>query len=509
MGVDSKHPLYNEHIEDWQQMRNTFKGERVVKEQAFTYLPATASMVEDGAATGSNTDGWKAYDAYRKRASYPGNVREAIDAMLGVMHNKPPVIELPAALEDMRASATFRNESLEMLLKRINAEQLTSGRVGLLGDVIDSGLREGQPYISTYLAEHIINWDEGQMSRDPDPDDASDDLETPIEVTEPQNLNFVSLDESGFERVRQFEWESVSKYRILILGNDLLNEPQGEGVYRVGVFRDNNSMFSEDALMEVTINGRTTDEVPFVFINTKDVVSEPDDPPLLSLSDLTLTIYRGEADYRQALFNQGQDTLVVIGGNEDDTYRVGAGASINIPNTTGDAKYIGVDSQGLPEMRQALENDYMRADLKSSTMLNTTSNQAESGEALKVRVASRTATLNQVALAGAFGLEQLLKIIARWVGANPDEVSVRPNLDFVDDAMTGQELGQIMAAKSMGAPISLRSIHQLESDRGLTENTFEETVSEIGEEMSLDLGIGSSDPDGPVDDGGDDDASQT
>lgn len=492
MGVDSKHPLFTEHQSEWEQMRDTARGQRVVKEAGFKYLPATSGMIKDGAEVAVDSVGFKAYEAYRTRAVFPDLVDEAIDAMLGVMHNKPPKIELPSVMEPMLDRATIRNESLVMLLRRINEEQLTTGRLGLLADVIDRGERQGQPYIVTYNAEHITNWDEGQLSREVDEEGNE------VEVTEPQNLNFVALDESGEERQADFEWRHVTKFRVLSLGDPLANEPEGEGVYRVGVFRDNVN-FNPEIMEEPQIAGNLAGEIPFVFVNTKDIVPEPDEPPLLGLSDLALTIYRGEADYRQALFMQGQDTLVTIGGTEDEEYRLGAGASINIPNTSGDAKFIGVDSTGLPEMRSALENDYKRASVKAGTMLETTSREAESGEALKIRVSARTATLNQIALSGAFALEQILKKIARWMGANDEEVVVEPNMDFVDDQLTGQTLVQFMTAISMGAPWSLESLHSLMQERGLTDKTFEEELAVIEGEQDLNL-VPTSNPEGPEED---------
>lgn len=508
MGVDSKHPLFEQFQDYWLELRDAAQGERVVKEKGFKYLPPTAGMVADGAMTSTASDGFIAYDAYRKRAHYPDVIDEAVEAMLGIMHSKPPTIELPAVMEPMRESATFRNESLDMLLRRINEEQLTTGRLGLLGDVIDVGKRKGQPYISLYIAEHIVNWDEGQRTRDVDADGETDGTgdgdDGHIEVVETQSLNFVSLNESGFERLVDFEWEEVQKYKILVLGDPLENEAQGAdgATYRVGDFRDNALTFSEDRLEEPEINANKASEIPFTFINTKDVASEPDEPPLMGLSSLAMVIYRGEADYRQALFMQGQDTLVVIGSDDPNKkWRVGAGASINITNPAGDAKFIGVDSQGLTEMRSALENDYRRAAQKAGQMLEATSREAESGEALRIRVSARTATLNQIALTGAFGLEQVLRKIARWMGADPEQVTVTPNLDFVDDELAGRTLVEYLTAKSIGAPWSLESIHELMQERGLTKKTWEEEMKSIEAESDLEFAQGGTEEeDGPADD---------
>ena len=224
----------------------------------------------------------------------------------------------------------------------------------------------------------------------------------------------------------------------------------------------------------------------------------PDKPPLLGLANLALAIYRGEADYRQALFMEGQDTLVIIGDTTDENRRTGANASINLP-IGGDAKYIGVNSMGLIEMRQSLENDRAAADQRGGALLDSDSREKESGDALKIRVAARTATLNQIALAGAFGLEQLLKIAAEWMGADPEQVSVTPNLDFAGDELASRSLLELATAKGMGAPISNRTIHDQMSEKDLTKLTFEEELAEIEKDAELMLSIGTNAP-GPIED---------
>lgn len=490
--VDSKHPLYQEFAPDWEQMRDTYRGQRVVKDRGDKYLPPTSGMIEDGAATGKATAGEKAFAAYLMRAVFPELVGDAVEAMLGVMHYKPPTINLPAPLEALIDRATLRNESLAVLLRRINEEQLVTGRVGLLADVPDGQpVGEAMPYIAMYKAEAPINWDEGERDQ-----------------TVVDSLNLVVIDET--EEVRQadgFEWERKEKYRVLILGDLVANEREGSGaIYRVGVFTENNT-FSEAAMLAPSIGGKTAQEIPFVFINTKDVVATPDDPPLLGLSNLTLTIYRGEADYRQALFMQGQDTLVTIGlqVEEGKSVRTGAGARIDLPNSPdADAKYIGVSSEGLTEMRTALENDYTRGESRATALVEAVGGAAESGEALRVRVAARTASLNQIALTGAFGLQELLKKVARWMGLAPavvDEIEVVPNLDFVSDSLDGLTLVNYMTAKSLGAPWSLESLHELMQARGLTELTFEEEIEKMEAEAEEGLPGAKT--------GGDDDAGAT
>jgi hypothetical protein len=486
MAIDSKHPLYSEFSSDWAKMRDTYRGERVIKNKGQEYLPATSGMIADG-MTNATAPGAKAYEAYKTRASFPDLVSDAIEAMIGVMHRKPPTIELPGKMEPLLERATIKGESLAVLLRRINEEQLVSGRLGLLVDMPSTPVPGHElPYLAMYQAEAMINWDQGERT-----------------TNVIDSLNLVVLDESEYVRTDMFNWEMVNKYRLLMLGDPIVNEGPLGGVYSAGVFEQGATEFNEATMLIPSIRGTTLQKIPFTFINSKDVVPDPDDPALLGLANLVLTIYRGEADYRQSLFMQGQDTLVVIGDAEEKTYRTGANSSIGLP-TGGDAKFIGVDSQGLVEMRSALENDYSRAAQKGGQLLDSVSREKESGDALKVRVAARTSTLNQVALAGAFGLQQALRDIALWTGSNPEEVIVTPNLDFVDDTMAGKELIDLLTAKTLGAPLSQESIHLTMQTRGMTEKTLDEEVAAIEAEVPLAGSTAADDLDDEEDDFSDD-----
>lgn len=471
MALNSKHPLYAEYQEDWSTCRDAYRGERVIKARGRKYLPPTSGMEADG-MDNANQLGYKAYQAYLTRAIYPDFVKLAVEHFIGMMHSRPPAIELPAALEPLRAAADATGNPIEHLLRRINEQQLVVGRVGLMLDLPRTpDPAQPLPYIALYRAESIINWDDG----------SKEELDKPV-------LNLVVLDESEFKRGADFEWDTVEQYRVLILGDPTANEQTG--VYRQGLFSEKGSggsalSFNEGNLITPSIRGRTLTRVPFEFANTKDTVTSPDDPPLLGLARLCLAIYRGEADYRQNLFMQGQDTLVRIGYVSDDTeQRTGAGAIIDVP-VGGDAKYIGVSSNGLSEQGKALENDRAEAAQLAGRLATAKSKAIESGDALQTRVAAAVASLTTVALSGAMALERLLKVAAEWVGANPDEVKVTPNLEFADSAFDTKNLVELMTAKTMGAPISRKSIHELLQDRGYTQMDLEAEIDEIENEEPL------------------------
>lgn len=491
MALNSTHPTYDVSLEDWELMRDAYGGERVVKARGTKYLPATAAHILDGQGSNSpNAKGEKDYQAYKQRAVFPDYVREAVEHYIGMLHQKPAQIELPKAMEPLRLRATNSGEGLQLLLRRINVEQLTTGRLGMLLDMPSNpDPAAPMPYVALYAGETIINWD-----------DSSDNQGV-------NSLELVVLNETGPVRRSDMTWVDVERYRVLKL---LPKTPSAEGadptldsvvtvktngrIYKQGLFEMKGGEASDDNIMAPPVyRGKALEQIPFVFVNSKDIVTTPDLPPLLGLARLCMTIYRSEADYRHTLYMQGQDTLVTIGGILDsetgtnepgmtsDGVRVGAGARIDL-NVGGDAKYIGVGSEGLAEQRQALENDRKSAEGKAGQMIAPGAGKQESGDALSTRLSAQTASLVQMAKAGAAALENLLKMAAEWMGANPDEVKITPNTEFVEKNLPSKDVVDWMTARTMGAPISLETIHENLAARGVTRKTLEEELDAIAEE---------------------------
>jgi hypothetical protein len=471
MALDSKHPEYSRRFADWVIMRDLYAGSRAVKAKGEEYLPATKSMKLDGMKTGQV--GLEIYEAYKTRAQFPDYVKMAVEIYLGLLHRNPADIQLPTQLEGMIKKGGVYGESLQSVLQRINEEQLVTGRVGCLLDMPRTPGVDPLPYIATYAAESIINWDDGQLEGGE------------------SKLNLVVLNESGQKRQSTFEWTVATRYRILALGPAGTNEFAGK--YMQGVFENMGAgapVFAESDMFMPLLQNKSLDEIPFVFVNSKDIFPGTDEPPLLGLANLCLAIYRGDADYRQNLFMQGQDTLVLIGERKlqptevtkDGPLRTGAGSLIEM-EAGGDAKYVGVNSQGLPEQRTALENDHKRAEVLAGQLLDSgKSGDRESGSAVSERRAAQTTTLFQLAWSGAWALEAILKKAAIWKGADPDKVIVKPNAEFANFELTGDDMVKMMTARTMGMPLSKKSIHGLLTDKGLTSKSYEDELEEIAQE---------------------------
>lgn len=457
--IEQRHPQYEYREPDWRKVEDGYEGERRIKQKGEIYLPATSGQLALGMGFNGATkkDGQALYDAYKLRANYPSLLKDTANALVGVLNREPPVIELPTALDDLRDNATDQGEPLEALLRRIQLHQLLFGRHGIMLDVDE---RRDLPYLVDQAALKVINWD----------DEAA-------EGTAERQLTLVVIDETRFVRMG-YRWEERKKFRALELDDS----------GRLVVTIEDNGIRSEP--ITPVIQGRAFEGIPFVIINSNDLVPQVGDVPLLGLTNLALTIYRGDADYRQALFMQGQDTLVIIGehvdaDDPDQKVIVGAGAMINLPSENADAKFIGADSNGLPEMREAQERDFERAQQYGLQMMSRGAG-AEAAETLKIRVAARTADLVSVAHTSAAGLEQALRYAAMWVGANPDDVKVQPNTDFIEETMPAAELLGFMNAKSRGAPLSMKSLHALMRRGDVTQLTYEEETEELDAEPTPD-----------------------
>lgn len=477
--LNAHNPRYTERLLDWEEMEETYAGERAIKLRSTVYLPPTPSMLFDGMTTGQ--PGRAAYEAYLQRAVFPGEVKHAVEGLIGIMHRKQAQIEVPERMRPMLERMTVDGEDVHTLLRKINEAQLVTGRMGLLLEIPDGVGPDKLPFVATYAARTVINWS----------------------TWRPENSHLeydvVVLDETSDVQTPNLDWRREEKYRVLAMAQSMSRRgafpqiTQATGyVAGVATSADPNSA----AFTQPSLAGRTLDKIPFVMANAIDVHPDPSAPPLLGLADLCLAIYRGEADYRTALFMQGQETLVIIGlddvtAEEEKTEtRVGAGAVLYLPDG-GDAKYVGVTADGLEAMRKGLDADYMKAGERGMRLMDTSEGGGQqSGDALRQRIAAKTASLVTIAEAGGAALQTILRHAAVLLGEDPEKVTVAPNKDFANEIMTGRELMEWAQAKQMGAPISWRSVHEIIKLREASKMTFEEEQAEI--ELEEPVGVPSS-----------------
>ena len=456
--ISTHHPLYDEFIVSWQTMRDAIAGEDDVKQAGEVYLPMKSGI---RAITDLNKQ-LAAYNNYKMRAEFPELVSPTIRGSVGLAHDQPATITLPAGMEYLRERASRDGLTLDALHKRITTELLSMGRFGLLPSPTSSG----QFRIATYTAESIINWDDTE-----------------------EQLSFLVLDESGLVRNPETnQWSEKESYLELALeeGRWVTRKWGGSG----------KNLVAEELPAATTRKGTTLDFIPFVFVDSQDLTPEPDDVPMYGLAKLSVRIYRLDADYMQALHMTAEPTPYVTGF--DDPKR--AIADGLVPTTIGASKiwilpkdatadFLEFTGPGLEAQSKAIAAALERAVMFGAQVLSEQGQAAESGYSRSLRLQGQYATLKGIAINSAAGLERVLRHIAVWSGENPDEVTVQPWLDWTDHTLDAQQLTALVASWQSGAYSKSSLFYNLQrADLVPNSRTFEEEEDLIASEAG---GLGS------------------
>lgn len=271
-----------------------------VKAEKETYLPRPDP-------TDKSEDNNARYDAYLARALLLGATGQTLEALVGQVFAKDPVVELPPQMEGLLDDADGRGLSLDGLAKEALRAVLSRARCGILvdhpaapaeaprskADTERLGLR---PVLSVWPSESVVNWREGAAG-----------------------LEMVVLKESVLASDDGFESVYEIGYRRLLLA------PVGtEGrVVVVETWRKDKSGWRlESETIPKDASGRPFAEIPFAFAGWRDNSADPDPLPLEALARLEIGHYRNSADYEEACFIAGQPTPVFAGVTEDWVVRV-------------------------------------------------------------------------------------------------------------------------------------------------------------------------------------------
>ena len=446
-------PQYRYALPDWKKCADCFSGEREIKSSGELYLPKTEGQLAD------SRFGQKRYEAYKERAVYHNYFASSVLSMLGVMHREPPeAIELPERIHSLHDRCSSDGLSLAETLRRINMFQLVFGRCGVLLDVPGCDTSPNAvPVMSIYSPDRIPDWNTGSFSD--------------------SDLSWVILDESGFEHASS-GWSFRKKYRICSLS------PDGEYYTRV-LDQEEYSVFDPLSYNPTEeeyplVRGKRLTRIPFVFANAANICTDVQKPPLLPLANLCLAIYRGEADYRHALFMQAQSTLFLKGFHLDDPPMMGAGNYIHTESPDASGSFLEISGNGLQEMRSAQNDLHSAAKEMGLSLDGFRSN--ESGESLKTRMEVKTSMIRTIAETGASAIRFLLRTAAEWCSADPEQITFRPNTDFSESGVAASEVRNLWDAKSAGLPLSSRSIHDWLRKNDFTDIPYDQEMEDIRKE---------------------------
>jgi len=190
--------------------------------------------------------------------------------------------------------------------------------------------------------------------------------------------------------------------------------------------------------------------VPFVFVNSRSLGPDPEDPPLLSLADANLDHYRMMTDYRHGLHYTALPTPYVFGLTEDQQLKIGSGTAWTGGDSDVKIGMLEFNGAGLGTLKDAIESSVGYMASLGARLIEAEKNAAETAETHRLRQGREQATVAGTVQACNAGLSQTVTTMLNLSGVT-GEALVRCNTDLVDARLTPDELRVMLEALQTGA----------------------------------------------------------
>jgi hypothetical protein len=415
MNPDATHPQYDAMVDTWRLCRDTTIGERAVKAKSDLYLPLLG---------GQTIASDKNYQAYKMRAQFFNANARTIDAMAGNIFRKQPTISLPTALGSYQGDIDMGGTSLEGFLNKVVGEVLEVTRYGILVEhppqnqegvtTVERASALGlRPYLTGYKAEKILNWRHGRVNN--------------ATVLTNVYLSETYEDTDGEEQIQ---------VRELVL----------EGVYIQRIWRQsksrNKTTWAIHDEITPTMQGQTITEIPFYFVGAKELGADVQNPVLEGLSNTCIGYYLNSADYENALHVAGTPTPWVNGiTNPEDVpeLHLGSNTFLKLPPDA-QAGFLQCGSDVVAALKEAMQDKQMLMASQGAKMLEGDKRMAETAEAHAIKRGGENSILANIAGSVEMSMQKALQFMALWVGANPDDVTIELNKDYLPNSVTPQML---------------------------------------------------------------------
>lgn len=292
MTVETVLAVLADRLPDYELIRDCVAGQRQIKAAGVKYLPDPDPTEPD------ETERNARYASYKARAVFYGVTGRTLRALVGMVFDTDPAVEIPALLDVIREDATGSGTSLDQQAQATLGDVVSLGRAGLLTDYpttagpttrADALAGNVRPTLIRYEPEQIINWRTRKVG--------AKVLPSLVVLKE----GYI-IEDDGFAEV------PGTQYRVLRL--------TPEGIYTVEIYRNIESqglVIHEGPFSPKDGKGMPLREIPFSFIGAEDNDPDIDAPPLLDIAELNIAHYRNSADYEESAFVVGQPTPVLAG----------------------------------------------------------------------------------------------------------------------------------------------------------------------------------------------------
>lgn len=460
MPVSTQHPDYRLYEKIWARTRDAVKGSVAIKDKKHYYLPVPDNNSLDD-ARGVET---VRYKQYLKRAVFTNFTGRTKNALVGAAFRKKPSYELPEAIEYLLEDATGDGLSLVQLAKDELSNLLETGRSILLVDYPSSNdslsLEEVtsldlRANIVPYTAEQCVNWK--------------------TEVINGRKQLVLCVLAEGYDNGRdEFDHEAETQYRVLRLRED---------GYTQQIYRDEEPV--TDEIYPTKADGSRWDEIPLIFVGSKNNDSTIDDAPLADIAEVNVAHYRNSADYEESCFISGQPTLFIthsLTAEQFEEYnptgiKLGARAG-HVLGETGSATMLQAAPNGLVSEAMRAKESQMVA---IGARIITDRGGNETAEGARIRFASENSVLGDIVNNLSEAIEKCIGWVMEFMGASGD-YEFEINKEFYDKSVDPQMIMSMVTLLDRNL-IGDEDIFKRLKSAGLVESY--RTLDEVRQEREL------------------------
>lgn len=422
MPIDSTHPKFNEHVDEWITCRDSVAGERAVKAAGERYLPMLAGMDPDE------------YQKYKTRASFHNASQRTVKGLSGSIFRKKMKVEYPGQKpEDRLAAIGDDGQSIESLAQEAAEELLIAGRLGMLVDASEDN--NAMPYISFYCTENITNW-------------------RTVWYEGKKILQAVVLKECVFEQGDDpYDLEEIEQYRELLLIIGETSTP----FYRVNIWRlvENEDKKGSSWKIYKTIEptktgGKKLEYIPFQIVSPIGVGVDIEPSPIKDLVSVNIGHYRNSADYEHGCHYTALPTPYALGFDEQKSkLKIGSGVAWVSKNEQAKVGMLEFTGAGLGSLRDAMQDKESLMAVHGSRLLEKSKNVQEAAKTVEMRHTGEDNVLASIATACGQALTTALQWLADWEGIS-GKADVELSTDFGTYSLDAPTLTALMTSMQAG-----------------------------------------------------------
>ncbi len=405
------HDDYKYWYSDWKLMRDTYAGERQVKDEGPLYLPSMEAMDKDE------------YASYLDRATFYNAVNRTVSALHGtIFHRRMRTDGIPEKFTERFKSFTRHDMSLPMFAKIVTNEVLLMGRFGALVDMPKE--RDKDPFVASYVTENIMYW------------------ETAIKDGR-YRLTKVVLREFHSVRGEKGVFKDWAAYRVL----ELVNDQYIQTLYKMN---DRNAEPYNDAHIAEGYPvvpkrfGQPLDFIPFVFFGSMTNDPKIERPPLLDVGYLNISHYRSYADLEHGRFFTGFPIYYAqSSSSESGDFEIGP-SRVWVVQQGDKPGVLEFNGQGLKFLSEALDQKEAQISSLGGRMLGIRAGgTSESDNQVKVKERNEQSLLLNISSAEDESLTKIVNWWLWWAGEDAPKATVELNKDFLLENIGARELRAI------------------------------------------------------------------